>query len=706
MGMKRSTPFRLAVVAAALGTLIAPAAARAQGGPPPPMPAREVSFPKYHEARLSSGAVVIVVENHEQPVVTIDLRIESGTAFDPPDEAGLAGMTAALLDKGTTNRSAEKIAETIDFVGGSLGAAAGPDWTSVGSTVLTQFVDTALALMSDVVLNPTFPVDELATQRTRTLSSLQVALSQPGAVAARHFTELLYGGYPYGGVPTPESVKAISRDDIVAFHRRYYRPGNALFVVAGDVDPKAIVRRLDRYFGHWSSGEVLKLTEEAPPSRTERQIYLYHKPGSVQAAIRVGELMPPATNADWPALDVALRILGGGSTGWLYRTLREEKGYTYGAYAGAAERTLQGYFQASVDVRNGVADSAMSVLFDQLRRLREDSIPAADLRLAKNYLTGSFPRSIETPQQVADQVADARLHGLPDDYVKTYRDRIAEVTAEDVRRVARAHLHPDRMVVVVVGDATKILGALKPFGSVQLFDVEGKSLPPEDLEVRAAAVSFDPSGIEPVTLVRSLRVQGNPVADFTKQVTRTTEDGRGVIESVNRGSAGPSSTEQRVRFDARDFTPIDSHLSQQAPGGRISLDLSYVDGRVTGRIVGPGGDTTRVDTTVVKGTILPGMDAFVVWLANLDGSREITVPAFDPQSGGAYNLQLEVLGDTTLTVPAGTFEAYRLRMTTPQATTIVYARKQAPHIVLRQEFQGRPIVLELKEMKKPLAGGR
>lgn len=688
------TLFALPLLIATLGV-----PARAQDAPPPPLPLKPVSFPEFSQATLASGARVIMVENHEQPVVTVSLRIKSGSAFDPEGKEGLAAAVASLLNKGTTTRSAREVAEAIDFIGASFGAGAGEDWTSVTVTTTKGFLDDALEIMADVVLHPTFPDDELETERKRILSALQVELSQPSAVAERHFVSGIYGDHPYGGLMTESSVKAIGREDLAAFHGTHYRPNNALFVVAGDVDPDEMAERLDTYFSGWEQASIPSVTLAGAPKRASRVIHLYHKPGLVQAVVRIGHLMAPATEPDWVPLDVAVRVLGGGSTAWLFEVLRQEKGYTYGAYATTAKRVDQGYIQAWAEVRNEVTDSSLTEMLSLIDRIRSEPVPDDDLSLAKNSITGSFPRQIETPQQVAGQLATVRLRGLPDDYLETYRDRVAAVTAADVQQVANQHFHPDGLLIVVVGDATQIYDKLSPFGEVELFDVEGAPMTLADLEVKAADVALDPSIIQPITLVYGLNFQGNPVGEITTEVSRESRDGRDVVVSKTTGAAATMSLEQEVIFDAETFSGITSTANQQQGPRAIAIELQLQEGRVTGSVSGLSEEPREVDSEVVEGTILPGMDDFVIWLADLEEGAELSVPAFNAISGSAYTLKLEVVGTTTLAVGAGEFEAFEVRVSGAQGTSTVYARKEPPHIVLQQEPAGQPIVIELTEIR-------
>ncbi|MBI4545415.1 MAG: insulinase family protein [Gemmatimonadetes bacterium] len=667
--------------------------------PPAPLPPKPVSFPAYHERTLSNGASVILVENHEQPVVSINLRIRSGSVSDRTDKAGVAAFAADLLDKGTRKRNARQIAESIDFVGGSLDASAGADWSSVGATVLSEFLDTALVLLSDVVLNPTFPADELETERKRTLSALQVELSQPGSLAQRRFLQEVYGRHPYGRLPTPETVNSVQRDDLQGFHRLHYRPENALFVVAGDVNPEDMVARLEKHFGNWSAAPVPRPVVLAAPQRQQREVYLIHKPGSVQAVIRVGHLAAPATHPDWVTLDVALQILGGGSTGWLYKVLRETKGYTYGAYASGIRRPGPGIFLATAEVRNEVTDSAMTELFNLLRRIRDEPVPEADLKLAKDFLTGKFPRDIETPQQVAEQVASTVLLGLPREYLETYRDRAAAVSAADVQRVTREHLDPERAAVVVVGDATRIREKLAGLGTIHMFDVDGKPLELADIEVRAAALAFDPAPIKPQTLVYTFLLQGNPMGDFTRVVTRETLNGRDAIRAATNMSTPMMSMGMEVAVSARDLTPLYSRSQQQAGPMRMKTDLRYQGGKIVGTVTTPQGEEKQVNADVVAGTLLPGVDDFVIAVADFEKNKELKLPAFSSQSASSYTLGVKVAGEKKIKTAAGEFDTYELELTGAEGRMRVFVTKELPHVLVRQEFWDQPVAIELKEIK-------
>lgn len=665
--------------------------------PPPPLPPRPVSFPPFVERRLSNGAEVIIVEDHKAPVVNISLRVRSGSTSDPAGKTGVADFTAALLDKGTTTRSAVEIAEAIDFVGGSLGASASSDWTTVSATVLTEFVDTALDLLADIVLNPTFPESELELHRQQMLSALQAELGQPAAIASRVFMKEIYGEHPYGASQTPESVQAISREDIVAFHEAHFRPGNTLVVIAGDVDADQIIAHFERAFSGWEGGPAPRSRASTPPERSAREITFVHKPGSVQAVIRIGHLLPDASHGDWITLDVANQVLGGGTTGWLFRILRSEKGYTYGAYAQSAQRTGPGYFLATAEVRNEVADSAMSEFFRLIDQLRDQPVPAGDLQMARDYMVGSFPLTIETPQQIASQVARVKLLDLPADYLSEYRDRVAEVDATILQRVAQELIRPDRAAVVVVGDANAILDKIEPFGPVRLVDVDGEPIDPASLEVGAADLALDATIIQPTRLSYQMSAQGNQIATTVTEVTREDQAG-GEVVRVTSKTTGMMNSESELIFDGTDFTPRSSKVSQQIGPQSIAVETRLEDGFVRGTLSTPDGQEMPIEIEAIEGTLLPEMDQFALWGIDLEANEEFHFPVVDFQSGSIQSANYKVVGQTTVTVPAGEFEVYEVEASAGPMQFRLYLQKAAPHIVVKTEFIGQPIELELTEI--------
>jgi zinc protease len=458
-----------------------PAAAQPQQ-PPPPLPAQAVRFPAYSESQLPNGLRLLVVENHALPVANVDLYVRSGYASDPQDKLGVAQMTASLLDKGTPTRTSVQIAETVEGVGGSIGAFSGADNLTVSVGVLSDQLNLAFDLLSDVALRPTFPEQELETARAQQIAGLRASLGQPATLASRMFDRQVYGEtHPYGRARTPQTVGALTRDDVVAYHRTHFVPSNALLVVSGDVTPAQAQEMARRYFGSWTGGAAPQDAFSTVTSRNGTEIFLVHRPNSVQSSIIVGHRGITADDPDYYAVQVLNMVLGLSGDSRLEEVLRGQHGWTYGARSRYNRLLGGGTYAANTDVRVAVTDSALSELMVQLRRIRDEAVPQAELDRAKSYLVASFPGSVETPAQAASSLANTRLLGLPAEHLTSYPQRIAAVTAADVQRVAREYLQPDEAVIIVVGDATQILERLQAIAPVSVFNVEGAPLDPATL---------------------------------------------------------------------------------------------------------------------------------------------------------------------------------------------------------------------------------
>lgn len=460
-----------------------PAAAAAQATPPAPLEQRPIRFPQFTETQLPNGLRILVVENHALPIANLNLYVRSGSGADPADKLGLAQMTAAVLDKGTATRTAVQIAETVEGVGGSMSAGADLDNTTVSVGVLSDQLPLAFELLSDVVLRPSFPQQEIETSRAQQLAALRAALGSPGTLASRMFERQVFGaGHPYGRRSTPQTVAALTRDDLVAFHRTHFVPGNALLVVSGDVTPAQAQELAQRWLGEWTGGPVPQDAFPTPPAREGAGIYLVHRPNSVQSSIYVGHVGLTPDDPDYYAVQVLNMVLGLSGDSRLEEILRGRHGWTYSARSRFTRQLGGGAFIANSDVRSAVTDSALAELMVQLRRIRDEPVPQEELERAKSFLVASFPSTMETPSQAAGQLATTRLLNLPPEHLTQYTQRVGAVTAADVQRVAREYLQPERAVLVVVGDATQVLEKIRPIAPVNVFDTEGRPLDPATLQ--------------------------------------------------------------------------------------------------------------------------------------------------------------------------------------------------------------------------------
>jgi len=412
--MRALRPFVVAASAVTTLAMLAPfAGAQGPTRPPAPMPLTPAQFPPFAEATLPNGLRLLVVPSTKQPVLSVTLALPAGSLHDPAGRAGLAELMAGLLTKGAGARSADEISAAIEGVGGSIGASAGADFLTVSSTVLVNDRELAFDLLADVILRPTFPATEVDLLRKQTLSALALSKSQPSAIASRAFARGLYGDHPYGRSADETSVGAITREEIVAFHAQRMRPAQALLVVAGAIDAAEARRLAERAFGGWSGAAPTAAATRAIPQRTRTEILLVHRPGSVQANLVAGNTTWLPSDTRSYALTIANEILGGGSDSRLFDILREQKGWTYGAYSSVTRRRGIGTFTATAEVRNAVADSALRELLAQMRRVGTEPISAAEFDRKKETLVGRFPLQVETADAVASQVANARLLGLP-----------------------------------------------------------------------------------------------------------------------------------------------------------------------------------------------------------------------------------------------------------------------------------------------------
>jgi zinc protease len=491
----------------------APAAAQVASWPaerpPQPLPSRDVKFPPYQIRTLPNGLQVIAVSHHEQPAVSLRLIVRAGGAQDPDDRPGLATLAATLLDQGTTTKSAEQVAQAIDSIGGAMGVGAGLDLSSVFAAVMKDSFNVGLDLVADVVRNPAFAPEEIERQRQQMVSAMKVSYEDPDFIADTVFDRLVYGFHPYGkpDAGTPESLGGITRGDLQAFHKRWFVPNNAILAIVGDVTAEEAFAGADRAFGNWTRADVpVAVTSEVPPPA--RRVVIIDRPGAVQTEIRVGHIGVPRKHPDFLALDIALKILGGEGGNRLHRVLRSERGLTYGAEATITALKDAGDIVANTDTRSDTTVEALRLIVDEIARLRRERVNPRELADAQAYLTGSFPLTIETPGAIALQVLNAVVYGLDLEELQNYRERVTRITPDDIQRVAQQFLHPDRLSIVLVGDANVFAKQLPAIGFEQV-----ERIPLTQLDLTAPDLRRPrPAGRTPVRLTPASYVQAAPRA--------------------------------------------------------------------------------------------------------------------------------------------------------------------------------------------------
>ena len=427
---------------------------------------RELALPATRTATLSNGVRLYVARMPEVPVVQLVLSVEGGGRLDG-DRAGLAAFTAGMLDEGADTLDAFAIAAQAEYLGASLSASADWDASRVALKVPRRSLGPALRLMADVAVRPTFASAEVARQRDLRLAEIVQERDIPEAVGSLAFAGVVYPeGHPYHRALGGDSASVARFDSaaVRAFYRMTFRPERATMIVTGDITLAEARRAVEREFGGWR-GEGIdtappRAGSESAPIRPAA-VYLVDKPGAAQSVIRIGSPGVDRLSPDYWALTVMNTILGGSFSARLNSTLRETKGYTYGAFSAFDFRPLPGPFLAAASVRTEVTDSSLAEFMRELRAIREQPVDSVELARAKAYITLALPAQFETSTQMASRIGDLLTFGLPLDYYGGYAGRIRAVTREDVQRVARAYIRPDSLSVVVVGDLAKVRPAIE-----------------------------------------------------------------------------------------------------------------------------------------------------------------------------------------------------------------------------------------------------
>lgn len=436
-----------------------------------------VKLPRAYQEQLENGLTVLIVENHELPTVYFSLNIRgAGGIYDAEELPGVASMVASLLRQGTGSRTADEISEEIDEMGGSLNAGAG--FTSESATAsasgLVEDTDRLLELLGDIVLHPVFPQEEVDKYGRRQLTLLQQQRSSPFFLVSEKMARVLYGDHPAGRIShTRESLEKISREDLLEFHGSRYGPQGAILGVAGDVTRSEILVKIRKTFGPWE-GEPVGRHLPQPAELGAAKIHLVDRPGSVQTNLSLGNLALDRAHADYIPLTVMNRILGGGPTGRLFLNLREEKGYTYGAYSSVSALRYRGSLTASAAVRTEVTEESLAEFLKEFRSLREELVSERQHEDARRAMVASFALSLESPQNLLNNAIISKIYGFPGDYWDTYPEKIMAVSREQIREMAQKYIDLDHLQIVAVGDGSKIKEKLEKHGTVAVYDTEGK----------------------------------------------------------------------------------------------------------------------------------------------------------------------------------------------------------------------------------------
>jgi len=453
---------RCAAIALALaGTL---AIAQPYTTPPPPAAPRPLAIAAPSELKLGNGLRLIVARREGIPLVSAELVALAGAESDPPRLSGLASLSAALMTQGTRRRSAPELAAAAEALGGSLDSGAGWNQSIVSMTVMTPKLDAALALVAEVAREPVFAPEEIERVRTQTLDALKVAYASPGTLAGLVAERLAYGAGTYGhpASGTPESLPRIARDDLVAAHRRVFRPDNAVLILAGDITPDAAMALAKRHFGSWAAPAApAPAAPVAAPARSGPTVAIVDMAKSGQAGVVVALPLPERSGSERAIGAVLNSVLGGGYSSRLNQEVRIKRGLSYGASSTVDARREAALFRVAVQTKNESAAEVVGLVQAEIDRLMNEPIPADELAARKLTLIGGFSRSVETTAGLATAIRALVVANRPPAELKERIGQLEAVTAADIQRYAAAHLGAANRRLAVAGEASAFAAALK-----------------------------------------------------------------------------------------------------------------------------------------------------------------------------------------------------------------------------------------------------
>ncbi len=596
---------------------------------PKPAPAREIKIGDYQTFTLKNGLQVFVVENHKLPRIQFSLQLKNDQLFQGEKE-GYVSMAETLMGTGTKTKTKAQLDEEIDFIGASLNTGG----NAIFASSLSKHTNKLLDLMTDVLFNPSFPPEEMEKLKTQTLSGLAASKDNPNAIAGNVRNALLYGSqHPYGLFTTENSVSAITLDDCKNYYNTYYKPNNAYLIIVGDIDLKTAKKLTDKYFAKWAAGEVKNPTYTQPKGPAKTYVAMVDRPTSVQSVINIGypvDLMPGTQDAI--KARVMNQILGGGFSSRLNQNLREKHGYTYGSGSQLSPDNLVGNFNASASVRNEVTDSSVYELISELKRITNEPVTENELMAAKAEISGSFGRSLESPQTIASFALNTAKYNLPKDYYANYVKAVDAVTLADVQATAKKYIRPDNAHIIVVGKGSDVADKLKQFGEVKYFDIYGVGYVPSKASALPAGLTAEKviskyieaiGGTKKIQELKSL-----------KTTMKATVQGNEITMSASKKAPGKSLVEVSVQGNVMQKSVTDGkevaqmQMGQKSPVDAAAKEKSLFDAQLVPETMI---DAMKVKTILKAVETIDGKEAYVVEYEFPAGDK--TTNYFDVESG-------------------------------------------------------------------------
>ena len=462
---------------------------------PKPLGPAPFNIPQPFVTTLKNGLKVVIVADKRLPLVSYRLAFLSGDADDPIENIGITSAMASMLTEGTANYTSLELAEKIERLGASMSATSSEDFLVVAGSSLSIYANEILRLIAEIVFRATFPEAELDLYRRNAIENLKFQRSQPGFLANEQVARILYDEHPYARIsPTADDIEKLSHEKVSDFYSKSLLPNNCILIAVGDVEKDEFLSEVNEHFGGWKSSDITLTTFPDPAVLKNRSLTIVDRPGSAQSNIVLANTAFERNHPDYFAAAVMNQILGAGASSRVFMNLREEKGYTYGAYTRLDAKRLAGDFEATAEVRTQVTGDSLREFFYELERIRTKLVSEDELADAKNFLTGVFPIRAETQEGLTNLIVNQQLYDLPDDYLQTYRDKIEAVSTADVQRVASKYIKPDDLAIVIVGDAGDVLPQARSYADqINIFDTEGNKMDiasyEEEQDTTTAAVS-------------------------------------------------------------------------------------------------------------------------------------------------------------------------------------------------------------------------
>jgi len=428
-------------------------------------PSVELKLPPYRKVKLENGMTLLLMEQHEVPLVSFSVVVRSGATADPAGKEGLASVTAELLRKGTKTWTADQLSGELDFIGGQLAANAAADSTSVAAEFVKKDLAKGLDLLADVIVNPTFPEDEVTKIVKQRLDGIKASKDRAQGAIGQYFNRYLYGSHPYGRPPAGDesSLAALTRDDVVRFYGANYIPGGIIFAASGDFFTSEMEKLLTGKFSTWQAKPSTAVRVPDPTPAQGKRLLLVDKPDSTQTFFRIGNVGVARSNPDRVWIDVVNTLFGGRFTSWLNTELRIKSGLTYGASSRFDERLKPGPFFISSFTPNSTTAQALDLALATLQRLHEAGITKEELQSAKTYIKGQFPPEIETTDRLAATIAELEFFSLDEREVNTFYSKVDAMTLADAKRIVREYFPLEKLVFVLIGKASEIEPVVKKY---------------------------------------------------------------------------------------------------------------------------------------------------------------------------------------------------------------------------------------------------